>query len=138
MSEFITWEILGTYAGSLAMVMILTQFVKDVSFLKKVPTQFLSYILALAVLYPAMFFTGQLTANIAVITLFNAIILSMAANGGFSAVMKATGKATDGALLIDTSNPTKDVYRLDVGSIDGLADKKSITLKVKDGKIYSN
>jgi len=36
----------------------------------------------------------------------------------------------DGTLEIDTTDPNKDVYRLNLNSLDGVKDKSSITLKV--------
>ena len=38
---------------------------------------------------------------------------------------------TDGKLLIDTNNPKKDIYRLDLGkNLENLSKKKKITLTV--------
>lgn len=47
------------------------------------------------------------------------------------------GPDFDGALLIDTSDPDKDIYRLDLGeNFDSLAHKKEIRLKVdKDARL---
>ena len=95
MSEFVTWEVLGSYAGALAMVMLLTQFTKGLGPIEKLPTQIWSYILSLAVLYPALFFTGQLTASMAVLTLFNGLMVSLAANGGFHGLQKIVVKDAD-------------------------------------------
>ena len=39
-------------------------------------------------------------------------------------------KNTSGILKIDTTNPNKDVYRLELDSIDNLNKKKKIILKV--------
>lgn len=36
----------------------------------------------------------------------------------------------DGVLLIDTSNPEKDIFRLELDTLDGLDKKKTILLKV--------
>ena len=95
MSEFVTWEMLGTYAGALVMVSLLTQLTKGLGFVAKIPTQVWSYILTLAVLFPAEIFTGQMTASAAFLTFFNAIVVSLAANGGFSGIRKIIGKDTD-------------------------------------------
>lgn len=137
MNEFINWTTLGGYGGALAMVMILTQFTKGLNFIKNVPTQIWSYILSLVVLIPAHIFTDGITANIFAQILFNGVIVSIAANGGYSGIQTLLGKTSDGQLLIDTSDPNKDTYRLDVGSIDGLAEKKTITLQIRNGKIYN-
>ena len=86
--EFVTWEMLATYAGALTMVLIVTQFTKNLSFIAKIPTQVWSYIVALLVLYPANYFIGALTIETAVLILFNGIIVALAANGGFEALSK--------------------------------------------------
>lgn len=97
MSEFINWTTLGTYGGALAMVMVLTQFTKELAFIKKIPTQLWSYILALVVLMCAMVFSTGLTIDTFFQTLFNAVVVSIAANGGFSVVKKITEKNSDDA-----------------------------------------
>ena len=90
--EFMTWEALATFAGALAMVTAITQLIKNIGFIAKIPTQIVSYVLALLVLLPAYFFTDQLTASNAVLILFNAVLVSLGANGGFDAVKKLLGK----------------------------------------------
>ena len=86
--EFVDWPTLATYAGAFTMVLIITQFTKKLRFIKKIPTQIWSYVVALIVLYPAYFFTEQLTASNAVLILFNAIIIAFATNGGYEAFKK--------------------------------------------------
>ncbi|GHU57250.1 hypothetical protein FACS1894132_14870 [Clostridia bacterium] len=95
MNEFINWTTLGTYGGALAMVILLTQFTKDLQFIKKIPTQIWSYILSFVVLIFAIAFTSGLTFNSVVQTLFNAVIVSIAANGGFNAFQRATKNMDD-------------------------------------------
>ena len=130
MTEFISWETLGTYAGALAMVMVLTQFTKNLAFVAKIPTQIWSFILALVVLYPSMFFLGYLNASTAIQTIFNAVIISIAANGGYTALKRVTGTNVDGAFIIDTNDPEKDIYQLKMDSLDGLPEKKTVVLRV--------
>ena len=48
--QFLTWEMLGTYAGTLGMVLILTQLTKELSFIQRIPTQLYSYLVALVVM----------------------------------------------------------------------------------------
>lgn len=86
--EFVTWELLGTYAGAMAMVGVVTQLTKNIGFISKIPTQLWSYILALVVMYAANFFLGQLTASNAVLILFNSVIVSLGANGGYDGVSR--------------------------------------------------
>lgn len=60
MDEFFSWQMLATFAGATAATGILTQFLKNL--IPKLPTQWLSYLLAL---------------------------VSMASNGAFAAVKRA-------------------------------------------------
>ena len=86
--EFIDWSSMTTYTGALIMVCVITQLTKDIKFVKKIPTQLWSYVISLVVLYSAYFFTSQATLSGAVLVLFNSMIVSLAANGGFEALMK--------------------------------------------------
>lgn len=87
MDEFITWEMLATFAGCSAATAVITQFLKNL--FAKLPTQWLSYFIALVILYLSTLFTGGMTgANAAIIPL-NAILVSLASNGAYSAVIRA-------------------------------------------------
>lgn len=88
MQEFFTWAMLGTYAGAVVAVTLITQLVKE--WLKAVPTRIVSYVIALAVLLLAAAFNGSLTLADGALCLFNAVIVSLAANGGFEALKDAT------------------------------------------------
>ena len=90
--EFVTWELLGTYAGAMAMVGIVTELTKDVKFISKIPTQIWSYFLALIVLYAANYFLGLLTLSNAILILFNAVLVSLGANGGYDGISRLFGK----------------------------------------------
>lgn len=75
----------------------------------------------------------QVIGTITAFDIFLGVILGISTNQ-----YKKLDVASDGHLLIDSSDPNKDIYRLDVGSIDGLADKKTITLVVKAGQDLSS
>ena len=86
--EFVTWELLGTYAGAMAMVGVVTQLTKNIRFVSKIPTQLWSYIISLVVMYAANFFLGQLTASNATLIIFNAVLVSLGANGGYEGLTR--------------------------------------------------
>ena len=86
--NFFDWASLATCVGATAAVTIITQLIKEVGFIKKIPTQLLSYIISLVVMYPAFYFTGQLNTSSAVLILFNSVVVSLAANGGYEAIKK--------------------------------------------------
>jgi len=60
MQEFFTWAMLGTYAGAVVAVTLITQLVKE--WLKTIPTRIVSYVIALAVLLLAAAFNGLQSA----------------------------------------------------------------------------
>ena len=91
LTEFVNWTNLATYAGCLAMVLILTQLTKGIPGVKQIPTQLWSWLLSVAVLLPAQYFTGALTVETGCLSLLNAAIVSLAANGGFEAAQRVLG-----------------------------------------------
>ena len=90
--EFVNWATLATNSGALTMVLIITQFTKDIPIIKKIPTQLFSYFIALIVLYFSYYFTGQLNMSNSFLIIFNGITIALSANGGFAVLNKAFPK----------------------------------------------
>ena len=86
--EFFDWGLLGTYAGAIMAVSVITEIIKDIPGIKKIPTQLMSYVLAFIVLICAMFFSGGFTVQSAALALFNAALVSLGANGGYEAIQR--------------------------------------------------
>ena len=85
MNEFVTWTSLGTYAGAVMMVTIITQFLKQTT-LKNINTQLLSYIIAVLILIGAEAFNGAtVTVQGVILCLLNAVIVALASNGTYDA-----------------------------------------------------
>ena len=96
MDSLFSWQSLATFAGASAATAILTQFFKGA--FQRLPTQWLSYIFAVVILYAATYFTGGLTPSVAIITPLNAMLVALASNGAFSAVVRvAASKAAANA-----------------------------------------
>ncbi|MDR2558687.1 MAG: hypothetical protein LBC86_03970 [Oscillospiraceae bacterium] len=95
MGEFFTWAILATFAGASAATAVITQTIKRV--LSKVPTQLVSYAVAVIILLLATAATGTAEdwTGWAIIPL-NAIIVSAAANGAYSAATRCLYGKKDG------------------------------------------
>jgi hypothetical protein len=89
MNTFFTWETLATFAGCVAGTALITQFVKNLPFLKNIATQWVSYVIAVILLLGATFFTGELTWATGALIPFNAVIIALSANGGYSALKRA-------------------------------------------------
>lgn len=89
--SFFDWTFLGTFAGALAAVALITELIKGLPALKKVPTQFVSWVLAFVILILAQLFTGTLSAQSAVLCVLNGAMVSLAANGGYAALKRMMG-----------------------------------------------
>ena len=89
MNDFFTWETLATFTGCVAATALITQFVKSLSFLKDIATQWVSYIIAVILLLGATYFTGALTVASGALIPFNAVIVALSANGAYSAIKRA-------------------------------------------------
>lgn len=83
MEGFYDWSTLGTLAGATGAVAVFTQFFNWLTGerVKGWGMRAVSFGVALVVLYAAAFFTGALDASTAAITLLNAVIVTLAANG---------------------------------------------------------
>lgn len=88
--EFFDWNMLGSYAGAVMAVGILTQVTKGIKFIEYIPTQLWSYILSLIVLVLAQVFGAGISVQSAVLAVFNAAVVSLAANGGYEAINRAS------------------------------------------------
>lgn len=88
MNDFFTWGLLSSYSGAILATTLITQFVKGMPFIDKIPTRFVSWGIAMIVLILGQMFTQQLTWSSGVLTLLNAVVVSLAANGTYDAVRK--------------------------------------------------
>lgn len=87
-NEFFTWAVLLTYAGATLATSLVTQLIKGVGFIGKIPTRLTSYVIALVVLVAATFFTGGLTLEAGALCVINAAVVSLAANGAYDAIAR--------------------------------------------------
>ena len=94
MNEFFTWSFLATFAGCATATAVITQFIKNLKGIKNVATQWISYGIALVLLFAATYFTGGLTGPAAALIPFNAILIALAANGAYAAITRANQAST--------------------------------------------
>lgn len=87
MADFFTWQMLATQAGATIATGLLTQALKGS--LQRIPTRLLSYVTALVILLAANFFGGTLDVASGFLLAINAVVVSLASNGGFDALAQA-------------------------------------------------
>ena len=87
-NSFLSWEILATFAGVAACTGLLTQMLKSVT--AKLPTQWLSYIIAVVLLVITTAATGGWIQPWTVWALvpLNAALVSLASNGAYQAIVR--------------------------------------------------
>lgn len=91
MEEFFSWSMLATYSGATLATMLITQLLKGVSLIEKLPTRVFSYLVAFVLLLLSTAFTTGLTLDSGALCLINAVVVSLAANGAFDAVKLTRG-----------------------------------------------
>lgn len=88
--NFFDWSYLGTFAGALVAVTLLTELTKNLPGIKRIPTQLYSWLLAFVVLILSILFTDALSIQNAALSVLNAAMVSLAANGGYAALKRIT------------------------------------------------
>ena len=87
--SFFTWEALSTYAGATIAVMIIVQFTKELPVIVKIQTRAWAYIIAVLLLVLSAVFSGQpITPAMILLCIVNAVIVAMAAVGGYDITHK--------------------------------------------------
>ena len=77
----------------------------------------------------------QIIGSISALTIFIGALLGISTHE----YHKIQEDHADGQLLIDSSDPGKDIYRLDLGTnLEILGNKKTITLSIKPNQDLSN
>ena len=93
--QFLTWEMLGTYSGTLGTVLILTQLTKELPWISRIPTQLYSYLIALVIMIVTAVFGGRTAASDVVLLFFNAAVVALSANGGYDAMVRVMEGKTE-------------------------------------------
>ena len=92
-TEPVTWEYLVTIAGASLMTLLIVQFIKaPLDKLWKVPTAFVAYIIALAILVAAHTMTGGMSINTFLLCVLNAFIAATSAMGMYEKTFRKIKK----------------------------------------------
>ena len=88
-AEPFSWDYLATIAGATLATMLIVQLLKlPLDRIWKIPTRIVVYVIALIISLLAMCFTVGLTLQNGLLTAVNAVIIALAAMGGYEAVIK--------------------------------------------------
>jgi hypothetical protein len=81
--SFFTIEMLGTYAGATIATALIVQYTKDLPGVKLLPTRAWAYVVAAVLLLLSTVFSSTVTVDRIILTFINAVIVAMAAVGGY-------------------------------------------------------
>lgn len=83
-TEPFTWQYLVTISGATAATLLFAQLFKfPLDKIWKIPTRFLVYFIALVILEVATYFTSGIDVSTALLNVFNALIVALAAMGAY-------------------------------------------------------
>lgn len=81
MDKFFTYEILLTYATCVTAVFGTTQFIKDLPFIKKIPTKYVSFFVALIIVVITNLAVKEFKVSNILLYILSSVFISMNANG---------------------------------------------------------
>ena len=95
MNDFVTWGSFGSYAGTVTMTTIITQFLKKIPGVNKMNAQLLAFIVAVILLEATVIFKGEFRFDTAIIAIVNAVIVALAANGTYDVFVSQPTKPVE-------------------------------------------
>lgn len=81
MEQFITWEVLTTYASFVSIVFMAVEFTKDLPLIKKVPTKYWSFIICFLLMLATNLVLGTFNAQDILLYVLSSMSISLGANG---------------------------------------------------------
>ena len=88
-SEPFTWQYLATILGATAATLVFVQILKlPIDKIWKIPTKIVVYFIALIILETATYFTTGLDASSAILAVFNAGLVTLAAWGAYEVTFR--------------------------------------------------
>ena len=89
MNEYLSLESIGTFAGMVVAINLIVQFLKPLlDKVKKIPTRYLVWAIAIIVSTAYQAITGTFTAAVIYLLLLNSILLTLTAMGSYEATIK--------------------------------------------------
>lgn len=81
MEQFITWDILKTYATFVTIVFMVVEFIKEVKYIKKIKTRYLSFYVSFILLMIVNAVSGNFKTIDIILYALSSMSISLGANG---------------------------------------------------------
>lgn len=97
MDKFITVDYLSTFMGMVTVVVLITQFTKELidKVSKCLPTKYVVFVYSLIVILGYQLMTQTFDMSKILLTIINAMLLTMTAQGGYEWVLKPMENKSD-------------------------------------------
>jgi len=95
MNDFFTWQMLTTHAGAMLATTAITEILKNVRGIARIPTRIFSYIVSLVVLIVATIFASGFSLSSFALCFLNAALVSLASNGAYDGLAKMQDRGAD-------------------------------------------
>jgi len=81
MDNFLTWEVLTTYASFVSIVFMVVEFTKELKFIKNIPTKYWSFIISFVLLLITNIVMKNFRIEDIVLYILTSISISLGSNG---------------------------------------------------------
>ena len=87
-TDFLTIDYISTFMGTVAVTMLIVQFLKELPGIKKIPTKYFTFIVAFLNILICSFITGNFAVSNLYLMLINAMLVTFTATGGYDFAAK--------------------------------------------------
>ena len=88
-TDFLTIDYISTFMGTVAVTMLVVQFLKELPGIKKIPTKYFTFIVAFLNILICSFITGNFAVSNLYLMLINAMLVTFTATGGYDFAAKS-------------------------------------------------
>lgn len=94
-NDFVTLDFIASFAGTVVVTMLVVQFLKELPFIKNIPTRYFVFVAAFANIVISQITNEKfLLSNIYLVSI-NAILTTFAATGGYDFAVKSVNFRSD-------------------------------------------
>lgn len=88
LTEFLSLDYISTFIGTVIVTMLLVQFLKDLPFIKKVPTKYFTFIIAFVNILMCSILLDTFKVSNLYLMFLNAMLITFTSTGGYDFTIK--------------------------------------------------
>ena len=88
-TDFLTIDYISTFMGTVAVTMLIVQFLKELPGIKKIPTKYFTFVVAFMNILICSALTGNFALSNLYLMLINAMLVTFTATGGYDFAVKS-------------------------------------------------